>query len=115
MKEFIFDEYQHCINPNRIEVGNKEYFIEIQTAYHDGFWYYGDRRWTRGNSMETEVALNTTKYNTEREAIINGIDKLVDFLNYVNKRPYFCHVPDFIFKELKDLQVKTRNPQLNIF
>jgi hypothetical protein len=115
MKEFIFDGYKECINPNRIELGNKEYFIEILTAYHDGFWYGGNRTWRRDESMDDYPALNTSKFATEREAILKVIDVLLKHLAYIKSKVYFGDVPDFIFKELKDLKERYKNPQLSLF
>ena len=115
MKEFIFDEYQHCINPNRIEFGNKEFYGEIQTAFCNGKWYCGDFYWTRGNKWEQEPSLNTNEYDTEREAILSEIEHLIKHLTWIQEAPFNTAVPDFIFKQLKDLQVNTKNPQLVIF
>ena len=115
MKDFIFDEYQRCINPNRIEGGNKEFWFEIQTACKDGKWYHGHQYWTRGHHFEWEVYLNTNYCNSEREAIIDEITLLAFFFDRENDNKHSNQkVPLFVFGELRDLMVKYKNPQLSL-
>ena len=115
MKEFIFDEYQHCINPNRLPFGNKEFYGEILTALHKGKWYVGDMYWQRGKKWNTPPSLNTNEFETEREAIIYEIEHLMHHLTWVQGRPFYNEVPDFVLKELKTLLEKQKNPQLKLF
>ena len=116
MKKFIFNEDQRCINPNRIEVGNKEFWIEIQTAENEGKWYHGHQYWSRGHHFNWYVYLNTYHCDTEAQAICNEIDFLIKSLQRENDslRSSF-DVPDSIFKELKDLKEKNKTPQLSLF
>lgn len=115
MKEFIFDEDQRCINPNRIEGGDKDFWFEIQTACKDGRWYHGHQYWTRGHHFEWEVYLNTASRATESEAICMEIDCLVVSL----KADYNSHysrfeVPEKVFKQLKELKGKCQHPQMTL-
>lgn len=112
MKEFIFDEYQMCINPNRIELGDKDFWMEIQTACKDGVWYSGFQYWQRGHTWEHSPCLNTKTFNSEHEAICEEAKMLHKFLKSQNERTYNdIEVPDKIFKQLKELQT----PQLKLF
>lgn len=116
MKNFIFDEYERCINPNRIEGGDKDFFFEIQTAYHKGVWYHGYRYWITGRSNDWPVYINSNGCNTEREAIIKEICFLLkDLQSKSTKRFLYMEVPQKVFKELKDLKAKYENPQQSLF
>lgn len=116
MKNFIFDEYENCINPNRTEGGDKEFFFEIQTAYHNGVWYHGHRYWVTGHKCDWPVYINSNGCNTEREAIIKEICFLIkDLQNDITKRILNMEVPQKVFKELNDLKAKYTNPQLTLF
>ena len=115
MKEFYFDEYHHCINPNRIAYGNKEFYGEVHTAFHKDKWYVGDMYWCRGTDWENPPSLNTNNFDTEREAIIYGIEHIIDHLTWIQEKPFDKEVPGFIFKELKKLLDNYKNPQLELF
>ena len=115
MKEFIFDEDQCCINPNRIEGGDKDFWFEILTACKDGHWYHGHHYWTRGCRDEWDVCLNTTSHATENEAVYKEIDCIIAFLkaNYNGQHSRFG-VPEKVFKQLNDLKEKCRHPQMTL-
>ena len=115
MKKFIFDEYQGCINPNRLEVGNSEFYIEITTAFHDGKWYASYWYWTKGKQAVDEAPhLNTNAFETEEKAICHSAECAIKLLEYENKSRHGIDVPDFIFKELKDIKEKNNTPQLTL-
>lgn len=112
MKKFIFDEYDMCINPNRIELGDKDFWLEIQTACNDDLWYSGFQYWQRGRTWEHSPSLNTKTFYSEHEAIRYEAEMLRKFLKRQNERTYNdIEVPDHIFTELKKMQT----PQLSIF
>lgn len=116
MKDFIFDEYQRCINPNRIEGGNKDFWFEIQTACKDGKWYHGHQYWTRGSHSEFDVYSDTYHCPTEREAILKELELVTK--SFENEGKYIrsrLEVPPFIFKELKELEEKYKHPQMSLF
>ena len=116
MKEFIFDEYGMCINPNRIELGDKDFWMEIMTACNDGVWYSGFRYWQRGRSWEHHPYLNTNKYTSESEAICDEVRITTKFLKEQNESKYNdLEVPDRIFKQLRDLKTKCKTTQLSLF
>lgn len=115
MKEFIFDEYQQCINPNRLPFGNKEFYGEIQTACHKGKWHVGNMYWRRGKNWSNDPALNTRSFETERDAIVWEIEHVIRHLTWIQEKPWEEYVPDFVFKELKKLLENTKNPQLDLF
>lgn len=113
MKEFIFDENQACINPNRREGGNKDFWFEIQTACHHGKWFAGHQFWSRTWKMDLHVYLNTTEYDTEQEAAYKEIGHLLKFLEYENNKTIRPHeVPAVVFRELKNMKQKEISPQL---
>lgn len=120
MKTFVFDEYKQCINPNRIGRGNQNFYFEIWTACKDGKWYAGHMYWTRGEHMEDKPALNTNSYDTEHLAIHVEVLHFTKYLRYSkdwnDKFPnHGLDVPDFVFRELKDLEIKSKNPQMELF
>lgn len=117
MKEFIFDEYGSCINPNRIEGGNKNFWVEIMTAEHEGKWYCGHQYWTRGQRYEYEVYLNTNAYKTEIEAICKEAGHLFHYFQSENQNTRSrLEVPQNIFTTLKKIQADAKNRnQLSIF
>jgi hypothetical protein len=119
MKEFIFDEYEHCINPNRLELGNKNFYLEIQTSCKDGKWLSGHKYWTRGHKDDWPCSLNTNVYDSEHTAIHNETKFLIKSLKEINERfqeySRDFEVPEFIFSELKELEIKSKNPQLKLF
>lgn len=110
MKEFIFNEDKRCMNPNRIEGGNKEFWFEIQTACKDGKWYHGHHYWTRGHTFEWDVYLNTNCCDTEHEAIVDEARHIYSF----ERENKYSGVPESIFKELKEMIAKYNNPQLSL-
>lgn len=114
MKEFVFNEYGKCINPNRIPVGNKEFYAEIVTACKDGKWYHGFWYWTRGHSFDMDAYLNTASCDTEREAIMKESEYLASSLSDDVERSR-CEVPLSVFNELRDIYNKYRNPQMSLF
>lgn len=115
MKEFIFNQNQMCINPNRVEIGNKTFWLEIQTACHEGKWYHGHQYYAGGETFELDVYLNTGNCDTEAEAVCKEIDCLLHWLNQESERRFSSlEVPDSIFRQLKDLKEKYRTPQLSL-
>ena len=116
MKEFIFNEDKRCINPNRVECGDKEFWIEIQTACYDGKWYHGYQYWTHGNSFKSEIYKDTYPCENECEAICEEIDHIIWFFkNDLIRIVKHLDIPEKIFTELNDLKEKTMHPQLSIF
>lgn len=113
MKKFIFDEYHSCINPNRLEIGDKDFFVEIQTACNDGKWYNGYWYWTRGHTFDHRVYLDTYCFESEIEAVRNCAKNLIESFKWDNNQRIHktIEVPDYIFKELKSLMT----PQLKLF
>ena len=41
MKEFVFNECNICVNPNKVEGQVKRYDWQIETAYTEGKWVFG--------------------------------------------------------------------------
>ena len=119
MKKFIFNEYGNCINPNRIELGNQQFFLEVWTAYKDGRWLSGHRYWTRGYNDDWPCSINTNDYDSEHDAICKETKLLAKHLKERNEwfRQYSrgFEVPEFVFNELKELEIKSKNPQLKLF
>ena len=115
MKEFIFDEYKHCINPNRIPFGNNEFYGEIHTAFYKGDWYVVFMHWQRGYTDKLKPSLDTNKYESERIAIIACIEYLLSSFIWLQKRPFDRDIPSFIPKELKKLLESYKNPQVELF
>lgn len=113
MKKFIFNEYKDCINPNRIEIGDEDFFVEIWTACKNGKWHNGFRYWTRGHNFKDEVSLNTTEFESEIDAIRNCVTHLIKSFEWDNSRQIHrtLEIPDYIFTGLR----KLLTPQLSLF
>lgn len=116
MKQFIFDEDECCINPNRYPVGNKEFYAEVLTGCEDGRWYYGYWYWTRGHSFKISVYLHTSSKDTEREAILKATEHLIKMFNEMSEdkfRP--IEIPLRVLKDLRDLYNEWKTPQMKLF
>lgn len=114
MKEFIFDIYKHCINPNRIPIGNKDFYLEILTACSNGKWYHGSWYWTKNDSFSNGVYIDSYPCSTEEEAIMRESVLVSGWLSKSTKRSKL-EVPLSIFKELKDTYHKYKTPQMTLF
>lgn len=114
MKRFIFTDTKNCINPNRTEIGNDKFWLEIMTAMSDGKWYSGYRQWSNGKTFDMDVYINGEGHDTEREAILLEIEHLLKYFALVKERRYEP-VPDFVFDELKNLRSSQMATQLSLF
>lgn len=114
MKNFIFDEYRSCINPNRIELGDSKFYVEIRTAFNNGKWYAAYWYWTNGRGVGDEPHLDTCDFNEEYQAICFISIIALKHLESEKQSVRSLDVPDNIFKELKELRDKNKTPQLTL-
>lgn len=115
MKKFIFDSYKSCINPNRLEIGDERFWIEIHTAEKDGKWYHGYVHWKKGDAsiFGNRPSFNTYSCNSEEEAIMEEAKHIIDFLEWCSKREDY-EIPESVTNKLKELSGQLPK-QLSLF
>lgn len=111
MKEFVFNECNICVNPNKVEGQVKRYDWQIETAYTEGKWVFGfifgtpTSGWGSGASKKYG-----TQYDSEHDAIEAGAKAGIHFFEKEQKGG--MNIPAQIFQQLKELCGKPKPVQL---
>ncbi len=114
MKEFVFNDCNICINPNKLNGQVKNFKWEIVTARENDKWIYGfsfdtpTSGWGHGAWKK-----DTETFTTEHEAIEAGGKKGLYFFEKAQKEG--MKIPARLFQELKNLLGKPRPVQLTLF
>lgn len=114
MDEFIFNDCNVCINPNKINGELKKFRWEITTANNGKGWIYGHdfstptSGWGCGPWKE-----DSEVFTTEHEAIEDAAKKGLNFFEREEKGG--MKIPAQLFNELKNLCGKPKPVQLTLF
>ena len=106
MKEFEFNEYDVCLNPNEIQIGEWPYVIRIITANFKGKWgsskniYIGFCRNCR------PLFKNNCIYENENIAIKKELDNCLHWMEYEKTLVQAIYNDSWEYVMLKTFQVK---------
>lgn len=114
MEEFVFNDCNVCINPNRVNGQVKNFQWEISTAYngegwvHDYYFQTPTSGWGCGAwKKDKEI------FTTEHHAVEAGAKKGLYYFGQAKEEG--MNIPAQLFHDLKGLCGKPRPVQLDLF
>lgn len=113
MKEFIFNDCNICINPNKINGEVKRFYWQIETACTDGKWIFGFSFGTSTSGWGCGAWKKDDSFGTEHDAIEAAAKKGIHFFEKEQKMG--MNIPAQIFQQLKDLCGPPKPVQLTLF
>lgn len=114
MEEFVFNDCNICINPNKVKGWVKRFDWEIETACVDGKWVFGFIFGTPTSGYGGGAwKKDERKYNSEHDAIEAGAKAGISYFEREQKGG--TKVPAQIFQQLKELCGKPKPIQMMLF
>lgn len=113
MKEFVFNDCNICINPNKVDGQVKKFRWQITTALYNGKWTYGYSFDTPTGGWGCGVWKDRESYTSEHDAIEAGAKRGIEYFEGEQDRG--MNIPKQIFQQLKDLCGTPKPVQLLLF
>ena len=112
--EFVFNDCDICINPNKLDGQVKKYRWEIETACADGKWVFGFMFDTPTSGWSSGAwSKDKENFPSEQDAVKAAAQRGISFFEREHKGG--MNIPLQLFQELKELGRAPKPVQLTLF